>query len=81
VIAPVEVAEVGPLRAGDARRVALRRGTVAVDGEREIEFGPGTPVTVTLAHDGPRVVDVRATLAAAAAERLLVRETTLQSAP
>jgi predicted polyphosphate/ATP-dependent NAD kinase len=54
--------------------------TFAVDGGREIEFGPATPVTVTLAHDGPRVLDVRAALAAAAAERLLVRENTLQSA-
>jgi predicted polyphosphate/ATP-dependent NAD kinase len=81
VIAPVEVAEVGPLATGDTRWVALPRGTVAVDGEREIEFGPATPVAVTLAHDGPLVLDVRATLAAAAAERLLVREVTLQSAP
>jgi predicted polyphosphate/ATP-dependent NAD kinase len=54
--------------------------TVAVDGGREIEFGPATPVTVTLAHDGPRVLDVRAALAAAAAHRLLVRENTLQVA-
>ena len=69
-----------PLRVGDARRVALSRGTVAVDGEREIAFGPATPVTVTLAHDGPRVLDVRAALAAAAAQRLLVRENTLQVA-
>jgi len=78
VVAPVEVAEVGPLAAGDARRVALPRGTVAVDGEREIEFGPATPVTVALAHDGPRVLDVRAALAAAAARRLLVHDIALQ---
>ena len=51
---------------------------LAVDGEREIAFGPATPVTVTLGHDGPRVLDVRAALAAAAAERLLVREPALQ---
>jgi predicted polyphosphate/ATP-dependent NAD kinase len=78
VVAPVEVAAVGSLRAGDARRIALARGTVAVDGEREIAFGPATRVTVTLAHDGPRVLDVRAALAAAAAQRLLVVENTLQ---
>jgi predicted polyphosphate/ATP-dependent NAD kinase len=78
VVAPVEVAAVGPLRARDGRRVAFARGTVAVDGEREIAFGPATPVIVTLAHDGPRVVDVRAALAAAAAQRLLVVENTLQ---
>ena len=66
------VAEAAPLVVGDTRLVAQPRGTVAVDGEREIEFGPATPVTVTLGHDGPRVLDVRAALAAAAAERLLV---------
>jgi predicted polyphosphate/ATP-dependent NAD kinase len=78
VVVPVEVAEVAPLAIGDTRLVAQPRGTVAVDGEREIAFGPATPVTVTLGHDGPRVLDVRAALAAAAAERLLVREPTLQ---
>ena len=78
VVAPVEVAEAAPLAIGDTRLVAQPRGTVAVDGEREIAFGPATPVTVTLGHDGPRVLDVRAALAAAAAERLLVREPALQ---
>ena len=81
VVAPVEVAQAGPLRAGDVHRIALDRGTVAVDGEREIAFGPATPVTVTLAHDGPRVLDVRAALAAAAAERLLVLDHILQEVP
>lgn len=81
VVAAVEVAEAGPMAIGETRRVALSRGTVAVDGEREIAFGPTAPVTVTLAHDGPRVVDVRAALAAAASGRLLVRDPTLHSAP
>jgi predicted polyphosphate/ATP-dependent NAD kinase len=72
VVARVGVREVRPLRIGDPQRVAVERGTVAVDGEREIEFGPSTPVTVTLAHDGPRVLDVRAVMATAAERRLLV---------
>lgn len=72
VVLPVGVAEVGPLRAGEPHRVACERGTVAVDGEREIEFGPATPVTVTLSRHGPRVLDVRAVLAAAAEQKLLV---------
>lgn len=80
IIAPVGVAEAGPLHQGEVVKVRLNRGTVAVDGEREIEFGPTTPVTVTLLNDGPRVLDVRAALAAAAAERLLVREPILQEA-
>ena len=47
-------------------RVDLDRGTIALDGEREVEFGPGDAITVTLALDGPRVIDVPTVLAAAA---------------
>lgn len=74
VIAPIGVREVNALVPGVPQAVALDRGTVAVDGEREIEITPATPVTVTLAHDGPRVLDVRAALAAAARQRLLVTQ-------
>ena len=60
---------------GDLSSIApapsLARGTVAVHGAQEIEFGPATPVTVTLAPDGPRVLDVRTVLATAARRRLL----------
>ncbi|NMH96132.1 ATP-NAD kinase [Pseudonocardia sp. K10HN5] len=72
VIAPIGVRAVEPLRVGEPRTVGLRAGTVAVDGEREIEFGPSRPVSVTLAADGPRVMDVRGVLAAAADRQLLV---------
>lgn len=72
VVTAVGVRETAPLVAGRPEAVGLERGTVAVDGEREIEFGPATPVVVTLAPDGPRVLDVRAVLAAAAERRLLV---------
>ena len=74
VILPIGVRDVSPLRPGEPRTVAVERGTVAVDGEREIEFGPRSPVTVTLSADGPRVLDVRSVLAAAAERRLLVSE-------
>jgi hypothetical protein len=53
---------------------SVESGTVALDGEREIEVDGTTPVTVTLAHDGLRVLDARATLAEAAARRLLVHQ-------
>ncbi|MHC8506628.1 ATP-NAD kinase family protein [Pseudonocardia artemisiae] len=72
VIAPIGVREVAALPVDAPRAVAVRAGTVAVDGEREIEFGPSRPVTVTLAADGPRVLDVRGVLAAAADRRLLI---------
>jgi predicted polyphosphate/ATP-dependent NAD kinase len=72
VLAQVGLLEVAPLRAGESVTSAVPRGTVAVDGERELEFGPGTPVTVTLRADGPTVLDVRAALAHAAERGLLV---------
>lgn len=74
VVAPIGILDVGPLLVGVPHPVALERGTVAVDGEREIEFGPRTPVTVMLAADGPHVLDVRAVLAAAAQRHLLVTQ-------
>jgi predicted polyphosphate/ATP-dependent NAD kinase len=74
VVVPIGIRDAVPLRVGERRTVAVERGTVAVDGEREVEFSPATPVTVTLAHDGPRVLDVRRVLAAAARERLLVSQ-------
>jgi predicted polyphosphate/ATP-dependent NAD kinase len=45
------------------RYVRLTSGTVALDGERELEFGPDDRISVTLRTDGPRVIDVPATLA------------------
>ena len=74
VVVPIGIRDAGPLRVGERRTVAVERGTVAVDGEREVEFSPANPVTVTLAHDGPHVLDVRRVLAAAARERLLVSQ-------
>jgi hypothetical protein len=41
-------------------------GTVALDGEREIELSATSIVEVRLCEDGPFVVDVPAALAAAA---------------
>jgi predicted polyphosphate/ATP-dependent NAD kinase len=72
VLASVGVHEVTSLVLGETTTSAVSGGTVAVDGEREIEFGPSTPVTVTLTRDGPTVVDVRAVLARAAERHLLV---------
>ncbi|WP_214367976.1 ATP-NAD kinase family protein [Pseudonocardia sp. H11422] len=72
VIAPIRVREVTALRVDTPRTVAVPAGTVAVDGEREIEFGPSLPVIVTLAADGPRILDVRCVLATAAERQLLI---------
>jgi len=72
LLQPVGVLEVGRLPPDRPRTVRLDRGTVAVDGEREIEFGPGDRVTVILRQDGPRVIDVPATLAESTARHALI---------
>ncbi len=72
VVAEVEVARCELLDPGKAHRLDHPRGTVALDGEREIEFGPQDEVSIELASDGPVIVDVRSTLAVAAEQGLLV---------
>jgi len=63
LLEPVGLQRCEAIAPGVARQVRLDSGTVALDGERELEFGPGDRVTVTLQIDGPRVIDVPATLA------------------
>ncbi|WP_347354766.1 NAD(+)/NADH kinase [Intrasporangium sp.] len=65
LVSRVGVVEAVPLPAGEANPVAVEHGTIAVDGEREIELGPGDLATVTLTAEGPLVLDVAAALSAA----------------
>jgi NAD kinase len=65
LVEPVGVETCDRIEPGAALVVELDRGTVALDGEREVEFGPGDRITVTLAADGPRVIDVPAVLVSA----------------
>jgi hypothetical protein len=79
-LAPGLVADVG---VADARRVApgevvplaARAGCLALDGEREVELGPGDQVTVRLGQ-GPLVIDVDAVMAAASGQGILHQATT-----
>jgi predicted polyphosphate/ATP-dependent NAD kinase len=68
----VSVAGVEVLHPG--RRIPLPpvTGTLALDGEREIEFDAGSGLSVELRLDGPRTVAVEAVLAYAARHGLLV---------
>jgi predicted polyphosphate/ATP-dependent NAD kinase len=61
------------LAIGDMVRLHQGVGTVALDGEREIECAATTVVEVRLRADGPVVVDVAATLTAAACSGSLHR--------
>lgn len=54
----LEVAEHGRLEPGRARRIAESCGTIALDGEREVEFSAGEEVSVSVELEGPLTIDV-----------------------
>ncbi|SDI30691.1 Predicted polyphosphate-or ATP-dependent NAD kinase [Pseudomonas flavescens] len=63
----------GPLQPGCPRRPTSDAGTFALDGEREIEFGPEDTPTIRVDGQGPLSIDVERVLAHAARQRLLLR--------
>jgi hypothetical protein len=69
----VGIREHKPLRMDDVVRFQPGFGTLALDGEREMELMTSSVVEVRLCADGPYVVDVPAALAAAAHAGLLQR--------
>ena len=66
----------GYLQPGVAHAPSLSSGTLALDGEREIEFSTTDRPSITLDPSGPFSVDVPATLAYAARHRLLAGQRT-----
>ena len=73
LVMPVGVREIAPMQPGSVHPVDARVGVIAVDGERELTFGPGERPAVRLRADGPRCVDVPAVLASSARLGLLRR--------
>ncbi|MCK9800288.1 NAD(+)/NADH kinase [Pseudomonas sp. MAFF 302030] len=65
------VLDAGYLAPDVPQPLALASGTLALDGEREIEFNAHDRPTVTLDAGGPLSIDVNAVLAHAAQQRLL----------
>ena len=58
-IADVEIMEWHKFHPGDKIEIDTQPGTIALDGEREVELLPDQDVYATLATDGPWVVDVQ----------------------
>jgi predicted polyphosphate/ATP-dependent NAD kinase len=58
MVEPVGVGGWEPIDAGTSRRVSDAAGTLALDGERELEMRPGEVAEVTLRRDGFRSIDV-----------------------
>jgi predicted polyphosphate/ATP-dependent NAD kinase len=71
-IVPVGVAEVRRVEPGRTVRLRSPAGSLALDGEREHELVADQEIEVTLATDGPLVVDVPRALSEAADRGLLV---------
>ncbi len=74
VVIPVGVKRWVELKVGERVPVGLRRGTIALDGERTFTLSGNEKVEVCLSSQGPRVVDIDAALAEASLSGVLVRE-------
>ena len=81
LVVRVGVGEIERMEPGRVHAVGARAGVIAVDGERELTFGPGHQPTVRLRLDGPRCVDVPAVLAASARLGLLRRTRPINHPP
>jgi predicted polyphosphate/ATP-dependent NAD kinase len=66
LVVQLEIAEYRAVDQDEVVAFEPTDGTLALDGERELEIGADQAVGVRLSLDGPRVVDVRACLAEAA---------------
>lgn len=58
MVREVPIAEWSVLQPGERRRITLRPGTVALDGEREVSLLPDRQVEVELNQHGPQVVQI-----------------------
>jgi predicted polyphosphate/ATP-dependent NAD kinase len=68
----VPIQDFGEVGFGKRIRVRTRCGMIALDGEREVVFGEKDRVEIEFAEDGPWVIDVHATLNAAAKKGLFL---------
>ncbi|MCH8061269.1 MAG: NAD(+)/NADH kinase [Chloroflexi bacterium] len=74
VVIQVDVKRWAELKVGERVSVGLRRGTIALDGERTFSLRGNEKVEVCLSSQGPRVVDIDAALTEASLGGVLVRE-------
>jgi predicted polyphosphate/ATP-dependent NAD kinase len=72
LIVPVGVERVQEIAFGERQTIGISQGVIALDGEREIEFGPNDHVTVHLERDGPFTIAIERVMARAAQDGLLV---------
>lgn len=71
LVVPVGVAEMRRMQPRETTRIEPVSGSIALDGEREIEVGPGDYVEVRLDTSSPLTLDVGAVMQEAARRSLL----------
>jgi predicted polyphosphate/ATP-dependent NAD kinase len=71
LVVPVGVEEVNRLEPGEAVALAPGAGSIALDGEREIEVGPSDEIEVRLDPNGPLTIDIEEAMRQAARRGLL----------
>jgi predicted polyphosphate/ATP-dependent NAD kinase len=71
LILPVGIDGVQEIYAGEMHTLRLKQGTIALDGEREFEYGTGQHAAVKLDLEGPYTIDIDKVMQRAAEERLL----------
>lgn len=74
VLAAVSVASTRRIGLGERLALPAMRGSIAIDGERQIQVDPQERLWVALDFDGPRTVAVDAVLAHAASQGLLLEQ-------
>jgi len=72
LVVPVSVAEISEIGPKEVSKAKTLKGTLALDGEREIEFSESDSVKIWLDMNGPITVDVHKVMQLAAKHRLLV---------
>jgi predicted polyphosphate/ATP-dependent NAD kinase len=75
LVVPIGVAESTRMEPGSAVPVKPGSGSIALDGEREIERGPEDRVEVSLATEGPLTIDIGEVMSLAARHGLLSDQT------
>ncbi len=72
LMAPVGIASLKEIRRGEVQIIESASGTVALDGEREIEFGENDRLKVWLETTGPYIVNISKALDLAVRNRVFV---------
>lgn len=74
LVETVAVRSESVMNVGEEIQICATPSVLALDGEREIEVGRGQHAAICLEKDGPRVVDVARTMAAATTRRVFIQE-------